>query len=410
MKKTLFTIFLIIILSITGFSQSRYRMRDRSLSLEKRLKADLNNALIKAGPFYILGSINISDIGYNDNINNTHEEGASDITARIGPRLTTITPFGRSFYLYLRGSYNYQIFYDYDDLNKSNYSLGGDIVALFNFIGITAGYNTQGTTDFLDTEVDSRVYTETQAYNIDTELRLSSKYSINLGYNLSERYYPDDPDRDERLSRDTSRYTIGFNHKLLPNTGYSLSYSEIHYDFALNPDYDTIRNDYTLTINWERRARYYIDLSLTYTDLQPQNTQGRDYQGFMPDILLSFPLFYRLNISLSHERSISFSQSIDNFYFRNQKSGIETDIALTRGMSLILSYFFAQNTYDFPSIIDDEEIYRQDDIYSYGAGVRFRLIDALSMRININRESKRSNIITNNYDTIRVFLSTSYAF
>ncbi len=412
MKTGIFVIILAFITAFPCYGQSggRYRVRDRRLSLEKQLESDLESALLKAGPVYILGNLSLIDAGYNSNIQNNTGEEQSDFTLRASPGITLITPFGNSLYLYIKGSYSYLMYFDTSDLNRSNYLIGADILALFNYFSLSAGITIQRDADFFESEIDQRLLREDRTSRISSEVKFSSKLSLELDYSLSELDFPDDADIDTLLSRKTGFFTASVHAKLLPNTSFSLGYGTIDYEFMDNPVYDSKSSSYTLTINWERQSSYYLDLGLSYIDFEPENMPDKGYDGFFPDILLSFPIFYRMNISLSSERSIYFSKNIDNFYYISQRNGIEAEYALSRNFSIIGNYFFGKNSYQFPTTIDEQEIIPEDDIYSYGGGFRILLFDMLNTKIIVSEETKESNIDSNNYDTVRVYLSTSYKF
>lgn len=407
--KTIFII-LLLILPAVSYSQSRYRVRDRSLSLKKQLERDLEQALIKVGPFYIIGSLGLLDAGYNSNVQNDYEEASSDYTLKLSPSLTLITPLGRRLYIYLKGAYYYQIFNNINDLNKSSYSLGSDILLLFPYIGIFAGAEKSRYYGYYESEIDSRLSRDSDLFYINTEIKISSKVSMDLSLRRTDLSFPEAGDINTRLSRETDSYAFSISSKALPNTSFSLGYDHISHDFIQNPVYNTKSCNYIFSMQWERQNRYFLELSIIYADFQPQNISDKDYQGFLHDILLSFPIFYRIGISLSSDRDIYFSRSPENFYYISQKNGIEADYALSSGIGLLANYFYGTNTYDFPVLIDEQEIFRKDQIYSYGAGIRFKIIEDLSARIMVSKESKRSNIYLNNYDTIRVYLSTSYSF
>jgi len=410
MKAKIWIVMAMLIFALPSFSQSRYRIRDRRLSLEKQLRSDLESAILKAGPLYILGNLSLLNAGYNSNINNYSQEEESDYTLTASPNITMIAPFGRNFYLYLKGSYSYLFYLDNSGLDRSYYTLGADFISLFNYFTLSAGGSIQRESDFFESEIDQRLFVENRSGSIASEIKLSSNFSINLRFAQNETSYPDDDGLDDTLGRDSSAFTASVSTKPLPNTSFTLGYTRSDDEFESNPLYDSNRRSYTLTINWERQSKYFLDMSLSYTDFEPENAPGKGYKGYFPDILLTFPVFYRMNISLSSQRDIYYSRNTDNYYYISTRNGIEAEYALSKRFSLIASYFFGKNSYEYPRTTEDGEIIPEDDIYSYGGGFRILLFDILNIRLTVANEKKESNIPSNNYDTLRVYITTSYKF
>lgn len=385
MVKRLVSVFLTGCIPILAFAQQNQSLRDRDpdLAASKKLAADLQQANLHRGPFYLSSMLRVSDAGFTSG-GTVVPTGSTSSGISLGieaPQRLYFVPHKKTVFSaeFVPG---YTFFTEGDANDQFNYSLRADAHFLLNhlYLDVYALRADQIRAHIAD--LNSLATTKEDETGVAGELKYSSRTSALFAVRFrdtsypSDRYQPREPGNPELpdvelpvevLDRDERDVRVSFMHKTFPRTSLFVSGEASEYDFPNQRAMNSRRTFFGGGFLVDRgRTQFRLEGGPMRLDFD--DPAERDFEGVTASLSLTRGNG-RTNYSLAAERDIGFSIFLDNRYFISTAASVGVDRVSTRRLTLHAGVTAARYEYDTP-VFGQE---RSDDIIFPSVGFTYGL-------------------------------------
>jgi hypothetical protein len=342
---------LVAALSATAaFAQEGLRDRNRDLDEARAVAADLSNANLHTGPFYILSSIDLSDIGYNQSFFVPTADQSSGFTFNIrAPQKLYFVPQKKVIFS-ADVTPSYAVISHGSGKNQLGYFLRTDARLLLNHLYLD-GFAAKS--DELRAQVGdiNRLATARETdYGINTELKYSSRTSVKGDATFRQIEFPGSRLQPEgipieRLARDQHDYRVSLLHKTFPLTSLTLAAERSDYNFAKAKSSDS-RRSYAAAGFLYDDGRHSLSAEAGPARLEFQNPLQHDYRGVLGSVHTAHRLSNLFSLNASIARDLDFSLFPNNPYYVADLFASELSWATTRKLTLHLIGNYGRDRYD----------------------------------------------------------------
>lgn len=403
------TAFLIaVLIPIAAFAQQGLRDRDPNLGATKKIAADLQKANFHTGPFYLLSSIQLSDIGFNEEFfvpTDTHAGG-----------LTLSLEAPQRFYFVPRKKTVYSIdfvpsvgFIEGDDRrsHQFGYTLRGDAQYLLNHLYLDF-YGILG--DQLRSFIGeiNRVATQEEGeVGVSGEFKYSSKTSSLFSARHRVTEYPNDRFQPEDvpinlLARNENNFRLALHHRTFPHTSLRVASELSVYNFT-RATYKDSRREYVGVGALFDNGPTVINVEAGPGRLVFDDPTQRDFTGVLGQFAASRRVGSRWTVGLNGGRDVDFAILLDNNYRIATRAVLSAQFAATRRLTLHGSSSAEHDEYE--TALHDRT--RHDDI-------RFDLVGFLyswrhtTAGFDVGYYRRDSNYLGDEEDGIRYIVHLSF--
>lgn len=338
-----------LLMAAAAVGQQQGRDRDRTYEASRRIADDLRKARLRYGPFYLLSSIQLADIGYDQQYFLPTTDQSSGFTFGLSaPQRLYYTPHKKTYFsvdVDPRWSY----FRSKGATNQFGYRTRADAQFLLNHLYLDA-YGSRNNELRADTgELSALVTRRSQEAGVNGEMKYSSRTSMTysavvrgLSY-PSGRYQPDLP--VNLLDRSEHAYRLALLHKTFPLTSLLLASEYANYSFP-NAVFKNSRRRYAGAGFIYDGGRTFGRFESGYMRLDFLRPGEHDFRGVMGNASISHQLSGIWTASVAADRDFAFSIFLGNNYYIANRATVSTEYSLTRRFSLNAGSTFVQDDYD----------------------------------------------------------------
>lgn len=356
-------IVLSLFLPIAALAQSGQRLRDRDPDLDsaKRIAAELQQANLHYGPFYLWSRLRISDIGFVDELYlPTADHGGALSLSVEAPQRIYFVPHKKTIFT-VEAVPGYSFFGTDTSDGQFNYSARADAHFLFNHLYLDAYTVLSDQLRAQVSDVNRLATQRDEESGLSGELKYSSRTSALFSARHRESAYPekrlqplDVPvnllDRTERNGR------LSLHHKTFPLTSLFVAGEASDYRFRRATYKDSTRT--WVGAGFIRNAgRTGLRVEAGPARLSFSDPSQRDYTGILGQVDLNRG-HSRWNLNLGAERDLGFSIFLNNNYYVATTGRARFDYSATRRLTLRTGTSLERDDYEVP--VDD--ILRRDTI------------------------------------------------
>ncbi|HEX8155022.1 MAG TPA: hypothetical protein VF698_17950, partial [Thermoanaerobaculia bacterium] len=299
------------------------RDRDPQLDQSKRIASDLQRATLHYGPFYLLSSIQLADVGYErtDQFWVPTSDQASGLTLGINaPQRLYFVPRKKVvFSLEAVPGYSFYANDDGDDIDEETddgygsqfgYSTRASMQLLLNHLYLDTYVGVSDSLRANIGEINRLATVREQSYGVGGEYKHSSKTSIFFSGNKRSSEYPRDrlqpEDRPIRLlGRDETNGRVSIFHKTLPRTSFLAAVEANHYNFDELTTRDSSRNYAGAGLAYEHgRTLLRAEAGVARLDFERSDN---DFEGMTGNVTFNQGIGDRLAIQATLVRDVEFS-------------------------------------------------------------------------------------------------------
>ncbi|HVR39689.1 MAG TPA: hypothetical protein VMU84_11385 [Thermoanaerobaculia bacterium] len=383
------------------------RDRDPNLQATKKIANDLQKASFHNGPFYLLSSIQLSDIGYEQEYFVPTDDHQGGLTLSIeAPQRFYFVPRKKSVYS-IDFIPSVGIFDGGNTQRQFGYSLRGDAQYLFNhlyldFYGATADRLRAFTGEI------NRVATQKQnEFGLAGEFKYSSKTSALFNVNYRTSDYPDDEYQPagipiDQLARNERNVRGAFQHKTFPRTSLRVAAEWSEYRFDNAPLKDSRREYVGFGANYDN-GPFAASVEAGPARLSFRDANQKEYEGVLANLNMSRRLGSRWTASVEGARDVDFAIFIDNNYRVSTRGNLTLEFASTRKLTLRGSSTLEHDDYDVPV----SGIRRHDDIRFNLIGWRYGL-RRFRFGFDVGYYERTSNYVPGDQNGIRYIIHLSF--
>jgi hypothetical protein len=394
-----------------AYAQNGLRDRERSFAASQAIAADLRKAHFHHGPFYLLSTFQLSDIGYDSSFYVPTADKQSGFRFGVqAPTRLYIVPSKKTIYsLDVRPEWSF-----FNGTTRSNvfgYTARADAQYLLNhlYLDVYALNSDQLRADVA--EIARLLKERTNGYGVSGELKYSSRTSATFNAATQQTRYPSDTLQPlgiplAQLDRNAHNYRLAINHKTFPLTALFVTGELSEYVFASATKKNGRRSFFG--------AGFQNDTGRTVTRFEAG--AGRmnffqpgehDFRGPLANISHSRKIGHSVGFTLSAARDLDFSIFRSNNYYIADRFGAGFAWDVTRRLQLTLQDAIGRDLYETPVLGPHGFLKRRDQFSFPSIGFTYGFA-RLRGGLDIGYVKRTSNFDENVDDGIRVLFRLSF--
>lgn len=390
------------------------RDRNRTLAASQKIADDLRRARIHYGPFYLLSSIQLADIGYEEEYFVPVADTSAGFRWGIAaPNRLYMTP-NRKVFFSVSATPEYSRFSGGNKHNQFGYRTRADAQFLLNHLYLDA-YATRDNELRADLgELSSLLTRKNKEVGVNGEMKYSSRTSLTY-YALTRtesfplernKFQPDFP--VELLDRSEHAYRLGLVHKTFPLTSLIIAAEYAHYSFP-NAVVKDSRRSYGGAGFLYESGRTTTRFEAGYGRLDFLRPGQRDFGGVVGNLNIQHRITDRWSASGGASREAVFSIFRDNNYYVANRASIGTSYGLTRRLALSGGWTVVQDDYDVATAGSKlGTVARRRDKMSFPyIGFIYSSPNHFTGGLDVGYLERTSNFPINEADGIRIILHLS---
>jgi hypothetical protein len=352
-----------------AFAQNGLRDRERSISASLQIADDLRRAHFHHGPFYLLSTFQLSDIGYESSFYVPTADSQSGFRFGIqAPTRLYVVPAKKTVYsIDVRPAWSF--FKNGGSRNNFGYEARGDAQYLLNHLYLDF-YAMQSDQLRADVGEIARLLTEkARGYGVSGELKYSSRTSATFNASGNKTAHPLGSIQPsnvpvQALDRSGHNYRLTVNHKTFPLTATFLAAELSDYSFT------------TATYKNSRRtfagAGFVNDNGKTVTRFEVGSGKldffrpdQHDFQGALGNLSTSRRFGRTVSGNINASRDVDFSIFTNNNYYIADRfsAGVAWDV--TRRLQLTAQDAIGRDGYDTAVVANDGFLRKRNDRFTF---------------------------------------------
>jgi len=352
----------------TALAQNGLRDRERSFSASKDIANDLRKAHFHHGPFYLLSTFQLSDIGYDSSFYVPTADRQSGFRFGIqAPTRLYIVPYKKTIYsIDVRPEWSF--FKRGGKRDVFGYKARADAQYLLNhlYLDVYAENSDQLRADVSEI---ARLLTERAAsYGVSGELKYSSRTSMTFNAATLRHTYPSTSIQPEGipvelLNRNGHNYRLAINHKTFPLT--SLFFTGEFSDYSFSDA--VFKNGKRSFVG----AGFVNDSGRTVTRVEAGAGKmdffrpgQHDFQGALGNISSTKKFGRSTTGTLAASRDLDFSIFVFNNYYIADRFSASLSWDATRRLTLVLQGAIGRDLYETP-VLGPHGFLKRRDVFSF---------------------------------------------
>jgi len=346
---------LTVIVGGSGAAEAQeLRDRDRTLAVSRQIADDLRRARVHYGPFYLLSSIQLADIGYDQDFFMPVADTSSGFRFGLSaPQRLYFTP-NRKTFLSAAFTPQWSRFGGLASHNQTGYLARADAQFLLNHLYLDV-YATKSDMLHADLgEISSLVTRKNSEIGAAGELKYSSRTSLTYSAAArsqkfplsSNKFQPDFP--VDLLDRNEHNYRTALVHKTFPLTSLLVAAEYAGYTFPNATFKDSHRRYGGAGFIYES-GRTTSRFEAGYARLDFERPDQKDFKGAVGNLNINHRLSEHWSAGGSASRDLAFSVFKGNNYYVESRAAVSTQYTLTRRLSLTAGWTGAEDDYDIPT-------------------------------------------------------------
>jgi len=391
---------LLILMLNNSYSQSYNTFQSEIKEITERAKWHL-------GPFRIYPTIQLRNIGYDDNVYRKREEDnpISDYTATISPQFKVYLLFKNWIILSFSENPEYVYFVkEKRERSFNNSYLPRIKFLIFHRFVLSGNYQYQRRRRRASSEFDVRANETISGYNgsFFYETARGTSFGIsgaNRKINYEDITLPgEEMYLSRRLNREETSGNFEFYYNIFSESYFFINSGYTKYQFE-HPESrwrDSFSYQIYSGIRFPLLGRIRGTFSLGYKRLIPRQKWRRSFNGLVGNTSLDLRI-KRFSFRILYNRDCIFSFWENNVYFLEDRYGAGISFYLTRFLRLDYDFLYGENDYPETMIIRVADgnyllIKRQDIYRTHTVGFAVRIIRSTGVGIRYNYWQRESNI------------------
>jgi hypothetical protein len=390
------------------------RDRDRTLAVSRKIADDLRRARLHWGPFYLLSSIQLSDIGYDQDYFMPTADTTSGFRFGVSaPQRLYFTP-NRKIFLSVDGTPQWNRFGGRNGHDQFGYQTRADAQFLLNHLYADV-YAIRNNALHADTgEFSSLLTRKVDEVGVQGELKYSSRTSLTYSAATRLQTFPLETNKFQPdvavqlLDRSEHAYRAALVHKTFPLTSLLIAGEYAGYSFPSAVFKNGHRKYVGAGANYES-GRTITHLEAGYSQLDFIRPSEKDFRGWVGSFNVDHALTERWHVSGGLSRDLAFSVFADNNYYIASRVSVATQYVLNSRFSLNAGWTGARDDYDIATFGSKLGGFakRRDRMSFPRIGWTYSSPNHFSGGFDVGYLTRESNFPINEVDGIRFILHLS---
>ena len=413
-KRVAFCALGFLLVSTQLHAQEGLRDRDRTLSASQRISADLRRARFRSGPFYLLSSIQLSDIGYDSEFFVPTSDQSSGISFGIAaPQRLYYVPTRKTVFS-VEASPSYTFFTGTKNIHAHNqfgYLTRADAHFLLNHLYLDFFAGRSDSLVPYTAEINRIVTRKQDTVGVAGEFKYSSRTSVVFqgAYHgakfPSSRYQPPDV-AISLLDRLDQTYRVMLVHKTFPLTALHVAAERSNYNFTFSPLKDSHRLFYGAGLDFDN-GRTGFKAEAGPGKLEFRDPSQKSFSGVLGNSQVTRRgAVWTFGGGIS--RDLDFSLVTPNNYYVMDRATAQAEYAVTRRLKLRFSDTAGIDRYDIATVLSGGVFGRRRDTLNFAAVGWLYGFGRLSGGFDIGYFKRTSNADIPTEEGIRGILHLSF--
>lgn len=405
----------LLTVALSVSAQEGLRDRERGFSASQQISSDLRKARFRSGAFYLLSSINLSDIGYESAFFVPTTEQGSGISFGISaPNRLYYVPSKKAVFS-VQATPEYTFFTGGSGNGRSSNQFGyltrADAQFLLNHLYLDFyGARSDSLVPYSG-EIDRLVTRRQDGVGLNGEIKYSSKTSLafQTGYRGTtfprNRYQPLDVAIDQ-LNRTEQNYRLSFIHKTFALASLNLAAERANYTFEKTSTKDSHRTFFGAGVTYsDGRNGFHVEAGPG--KLEFKDPSQKNYSGILgnADYTRRGGLW---TFNLTANRDLEFSLAPLNNYYVLDRGTLLLEYAVTRKLKLRFSDSAGVDRYDVPAFTASGRLVRRRDNINFVAVGWLYTLHRVTGGFDVGYYKRTSNAEIGTQDGIRGILHLSF--
>ena len=330
------------------------RSRDRTLTVSRQIADDLRRARVHYGPFYLLSSIQLADIGYDEDYFVPVADTTSHFRLGLSAPQRLYFTHNRKTYLSVGVTPEWSRFGGPAAHDQISYKGRADAQFLLNHLYLDV-YGAKEDALHADIgEISSLVTRKSKELGAQGELKYSSRTSLTYSALTRTQEFPSSrnkfqPDFPlEVLDRSEHAYRLGLMHRTFPLTSLVIAAEYAGYSFP-NAVFKNSHRRYGGAGLIYESGRTVSRLEAGYARLDFIRASQKDFKGPVGTFSIVRRSSDRWTLSGGASRDLAFSVFLNNNYYVANRASISSQYGLTRRIALTSGWTVVEDDYDVPT-------------------------------------------------------------
>lgn len=388
------------------------RDRERTLAASKLIATELQKARRRYGPFYLLSSIELSDVGYDQQFFVPTADQTSGISFGVSaPQRLYFVPSKKSIYS-LEATPEY--FQFQKAIDKRNFGFRGraDAQYLLNHLYLDL-YAMRNRGVRAETgEIGRLIFVDISEEGLAGEFKYSSRTSLTYSAVVRSAEHPSVELQPTDLAINLldhaeHDYRVGVLHRTLPLTSLLAVAEESNYSFR-NAVYKNSHRSYLGGGLQYDNGQTSYRLEAGPATLQFRRPDQRDFRGVLGNLSWTRRLSHRWTVNASANRDIDFSLFADNNYYLVDRASVVARHDLTRQLEIHFGSSAGDDRYDVPTATNAGLVKRRDKLSFTSAGWLYTT-RRITGGFDVGYYTRSSNVLaSNSKNGFRLILKLSF--
>lgn len=393
------------------WAQNGLRDRERQFSASQEIASDLRKAHFHHGPFYLLSTFQLSDIGYDSSFYVPTADRQSGFRFGVqAPTRLYIVPSKKTIYsIDVRPEWSF--FNRGGKRDVFGYHARADAQYLLNHLYLDV-YGENADQLRADVAEIARLLSERASnYGVTGELKYSSRTSATFNASALKTSYPLDKIQPDLvpvdiLDRKGHNYRIAINHKTFPLTALFLTGEFSDYSFR-NALYKDSRRSFLGAGFVHDSGRTVTRLEAGAGKLDFDDPTQHTFQGALGNITSNKKFGRSTTGAIAASRDLDFSLFTSNNYYIADRLSSSLAWDATRRLTLTAQYAIGRDLYDVP-VLGPHGFLKRRDVFSFPSiGFTYGLA-RLRGGLDVGYVNRTSNFDINEDKGIRVLFRLSF--
>jgi len=393
------------------WAQNGLRDRERQFSASQEIASDLRKAHFHHGPFYLLSTFQLSDIGYDSSFYVPTADRQSGFRFGVqAPTRLYIVPSKKTIYsIDVRPEWSF--FNRGGKRDVFGYHARADAQYLLNHLYLDV-YGENADQLRADVAEIARLLSERASnYGVTGELKYSSRTSATFNASALKTSYPLDKIQPDLvpvdiLDRKGHNYRIAINHKTFPLTALFLTGEFSDYTFR-NALYKDSRRSFMGAGFVHDSGRTVTRLEAGAGKLDFDDPTQHTFQGALGNITSNKKFGRSTTGAIAASRDLDFSLFTSNNYYIADRLSSSLAWDATRRLTLTAQYAIGRDLYDVP-VLGPHGFLKRRDVFSFPSiGFTYGLA-RLRGGLDVGYVNRTSNFDINEDKGIRVLFRLSF--
>jgi hypothetical protein len=361
--------------AFTISAQEGLRDRDPTFAASRQIATDLNQAFAHSGPFYLLSHIQISDLGYSDEVFLPVTAASRGLTFAVtAPQRLYFVPSKKAVYS-IQVTPSYAWIKKPDGGNQFGWTARADAQYLLNHLYLDLYAEGNNDLRVSSAEINRIVTERNREIGAKGEIKYSTRTSVLFSADHRITRFPLDRFQPVEvvtllplLDRNENNFRVSLLHKTFPVTSLLLAAERSDYKFTNFSGHDASRTYTGAGFIWDRgRERWHFEVGPAKLDFKAPGV--KDFSGVIGNTDASFRVAERTTLRLGAARDLDFSITGPNAYYIFDRAQGTLDYAATSHLTLRVISAFGRDSYEVPV----NGIFRRDQYSFNGVGWDYAL-------------------------------------